>query len=294
MYKRIKEKYNAIKTDYLSRSPKGKWIFVRNIGIWVLTLTGVPVLDPNYKVTWYSFAPGFTCMNIFVSFFYTVWYYSDSPLKGILVVPIFGVVIPVNGEYCVVIKSQLKLDVFYFQSAICYYMVMVSARCKVYQSLAFFAGERIYMDINDNTDPEYVRVCNESAFKLLRDILTLIGIVATSMIILLIFPTYALLFKNEIQLPIPVVLLFTDLVTRQGIIINVANQVFLSMIGGTGNIGIEIITCIMKNTVWAATVAICYAVDEISQFLESPKSQPKYFMDCKFRNILIQVQDLDR
>lgn len=60
--------------------------------------------------------------------------------------------------------------------------------------------------------------------------------------------------------------------------------------------GIEIITCILKNNVWASTVAICHAIDEISKCIKDPKPNEKMkrSIDLKLRNILIQVQDLDR
>lgn len=95
MFKKIIEKYKRTKEDFVSRSPRGKWEFVRNIGIFILTLTGVPILDPSYEVIWYSYAPGLTCLDIFISFFYTIWYFIETPLTGILVTPLFGVVIPV-------------------------------------------------------------------------------------------------------------------------------------------------------------------------------------------------------
>ncbi|XP_055300263.1 uncharacterized protein LOC129567422 [Sitodiplosis mosellana] len=61
------------------------------------------------------------------------------------------------------------------------------------------------------------------------------------------------------------------------------------------NEGIEIMTCILKNNVWASTVAICHAIDEISDCIECPKADDmKGFIDLKVRNILVQVQDLDR
>lgn len=171
---------------------------------------------------------------------------------------------------------------------------MIPSKRKFYQSLAFFAGEKIYTNINRDSNMGYIRVCNESAVKLLKSTLTIFGIVATSMIILLIFPMYAFIFKHDIQLPIPVVLPFTDLETKNGLILNLVNQVFISLIGGTGNLGIEIITCILKNNVWASTVAICYSIDEISDSIQSPAANLKTIIDLKFRNILIQVQDLDR
>lgn len=114
---------------------------------------------------------------------------------------------------------------------------MIPSKKKEYQSLAFFAGDRIYTHIKDDSNPSYIHVCNQSAIKLLKSTSTILGIVVSSMIILLVFPIYALVFKNDIQLPIPVVLPFTDLETKNGITLNIANQVFIVLIGATGNIG---------------------------------------------------------
>lgn len=90
--------YKSIKNEYLSRSPRGKWLFVRNIGIFALKLMGNPILDPNYRVYWYSFAGILVVSNIFLSHLYTWWYYSDSetPIKGFLITPLYGTIIPVN------------------------------------------------------------------------------------------------------------------------------------------------------------------------------------------------------
>lgn len=165
---------------------------------------------------------------------------------------------------------------------------------KAYQSLAFFAGDKIYTRRDQNENPNYIQVCDQSAIKLLKSTSTTLGIVLFSMIILLIFPSYAFITKHDIQLPIPVILPFTDLESKNGITLNMANQVFIVLIGATGNIGIEIITCILKNNVWASTVAICYSIDEISEIIEYPDGHTKRSVDLKFRNILVQVQDLDR
>lgn len=96
MLLKLIEKYKSVKADYLNRSPRGKWLFIRNIGISVLTLTGVPVLDPHFEVYWYSFAAGIAAINILLSFLYTLWYYSETPLKRILFTPLLGTFIPVD------------------------------------------------------------------------------------------------------------------------------------------------------------------------------------------------------
>lgn len=95
----IIEKLSSIRSEYLNRSPKGKWLYVRNIGIHVLRTTGVPVLDPNFKIYWYSYAAGVVIIDVTLSFIYTIWYFmSRDPIKGMLNVPLyFGVLIPVSS-----------------------------------------------------------------------------------------------------------------------------------------------------------------------------------------------------
>lgn len=94
-------KIKTAKAEYLSRSPKGKWQFVRNAGIMVLRVTGVPVLDPNFKVYWWSYAISGVILDVTISFFYSVWYYyyneGNDLMKGFFNIPLyFGILIPVS------------------------------------------------------------------------------------------------------------------------------------------------------------------------------------------------------
>lgn len=99
MFDFIMYKFERIKIDYIKRSPKGKWIFVRDIGIKILQITGVAILDPNFKVWWYSYSPISVFCNFFACLFYTIWYYSDNLLHGLKPFSLFGVVISVKYMY---------------------------------------------------------------------------------------------------------------------------------------------------------------------------------------------------
>lgn len=98
MFGKLLENLISIKTNYLKRSPKEKWLFIRDAGILVLKTTGVPVLDPNYDIYWYSYAAGFVIFDVTISFIYSVWYYKDKdPIRGLLNIPLyFGVLVPVK------------------------------------------------------------------------------------------------------------------------------------------------------------------------------------------------------
>lgn len=171
---------------------------------------------------------------------------------------------------------------------------MIESSRKMYQSLIFFVGDKIYINVDEDSNPKYVRLIDETAIKLLTSTLTTISIIIGSIIVYVGFPIYVFIFHNEIQFAVPVYVPFTDLSSTTGIIINVIQQCISVWIGVAGNIGIEIITCMLKNTVWACTVAICHSIDEISELLVKSKTCSSNLITSRFRNILVQVQDLDR
>lgn len=93
------EKYQAIKADYVNRSPKEKWMFVRGIGQFILRINGVPFMDPQFQVRWVSYVPAVALTDILISFFYTMWYYyGHETVKGFLIVSLFGVLTSVSSE----------------------------------------------------------------------------------------------------------------------------------------------------------------------------------------------------
>lgn len=173
-------------------------------------------------------------------------------------------------------------------------MIMIPSKLKTLQNLAFFAGEKIYTDSTDDCDLSYIRVCDQSAIKLLKSTTKTMGIIAIGIIICVTFPILAFVLYNDIQLPIPVLLPFTDIESATGITLNLLNQLFISFIGITGNIGIEIATCLFKNSVWASTVAIRHSINDFSAVIETSLKTPAKILDYRFRNILMQVQDYDR
>lgn len=98
--------YRSIKTEYLNRSPRGKWHFVRKMGSNCLCLLGVPLMQtssitsihPSFKPYWYSYSGVMVVICITFSHIYTWWFYyhSDDPLKAFLIVPLYGTIVPVN------------------------------------------------------------------------------------------------------------------------------------------------------------------------------------------------------
>lgn len=175
-----------------------------------------------------------------------------------------------------------------------YLMVMIDSQRKCWQSLAFFSGNKIYVDINLNSNPSYIRVIDESAVKLLTSTMITMGIIVGSMNLYVGFPVTATILGDDVQLPIPVLFPFTDYKTNYGLAINLVNNFFVASIGLAGNLGLEIVMSMLKNTVWACNVAIKHTIDDISALLTTPDSIPSNVLNHKFRNVLIQAQDLDR
>lgn len=95
MLKYLFEKYKSMKIEYLNRSPRGKWLFVLNMSIFALNAIGCASFVAGFKVSWYTLSTLVLFIDLFLSFLYTLWYYADQPLKGILSISMFGIFIPV-------------------------------------------------------------------------------------------------------------------------------------------------------------------------------------------------------
>lgn len=162
------------------------------------------------------------------------------------------------------------------------------------RSLVLFAGEHIYTDITPQSTPAYISACDKSAIKLLKNSFTNMSLILVSNFLYGSFPMYAFFIKHEIQLALPVFVPFTDLDSLFGLILNLFNQLFISVTGIVGNYAIEIGTCMIKNSMWGATVAISFAIDNVSRSIKEHNHKSSRYCDFEFRNILIQLQDYDR
>lgn len=169
-------------------------------------------------------------------------------------------------------------------------LIIQSESRKSIQGLVFFAGKYIYTEITENSDPKYIHISNQSAINLLKDTLVTIGLILGSSCLFGIYPMYTFIYKHEIELPVPILLPFTDLETTCGIFLNLLNQLFISGLGIAGNVGIEICISMFKKTFSAYTAAIGYSIDHLGDSIENSKLS----IDYEFRNILVQVQDFDR
>lgn len=173
-----------------------------------------------------------------------------------------------------------------------YMMALDPLKRKILQSLIHFSGEKIYTEVTEDSSRKYIRMCEEKALRLFADAIKTFAIINGSNICILVLCLYAFSVKNEIQLVIPVLFPFTDLESPSGLVINALNQMMLGFMGFMGLIGIEITTCIMKDSLWIMNTGISFAIDVMTK--EIQQSSMQTCVDLHFRNIVIQFQDFDR
>lgn len=102
------KKYQKLKTKYLLLSPKDKWIFIRDIGIFFLKYSGTAFLDPNFKIWWYSYIGTISFFDFYLSFLYTLWYYVDMPVKGLFPISLIGIIVPVCTFSLLIVMTDFK------------------------------------------------------------------------------------------------------------------------------------------------------------------------------------------
>lgn len=195
IFKYFENKYVEFRDDYLYRSPKRKWDFIRCIAGYFLRMIGIPVVDHDFKVWWYSYMCAVCMANMVLSFLYTLWYYADEPLKGSLFVSMFGIFISVSTEFTDQFSNIIRffknfmIPLFFVEKSLAgYLMIMIPSQRKKLQSILFFADDHIYTDIDKTSDPVYISICDQSAVKLLKSTTKVLGLFYTSLITYTVFP----------------------------------------------------------------------------------------------------------
>lgn len=175
-----------------------------------------------------------------------------------------------------------------------YFLIMRPSSRKTLQNLILFSGDHIYTDITPESHPDYIRLCDECAVYLLTDTAKTLCLILSSISLYALFPLYASVMNNDLQLPCPVLLPFTDLESWMGISLNLLNQLFLNSMAVAAAIGIEGGTSIQKNAVHAFVVAIGHTINEFSRVINESGSMSAISCSHGFRQVLIQVHDFDQ
>lgn len=153
-----------------------------------------------------------------------------------------------------------------------------------------FFGDAIYSE--DIVSKELKAILGKRATELMLSAGGVCLVLVVSSIITVLYLLYTFIFEGDRPLPIPVELPYTDVYEGYGYLINMAHQAILLYIGIMGNYTIEIGMAIFLNNLWAAADVIIYSIKKIDDSFNDGTSS--YIRDIQFRNVLNQIQDLDR
>lgn len=108
-----------------------------------------------------------------------------------------------------------------------------------------------------------------------------------------LYSTYAYFALDKHVLLMCVILPFVDPDTTEGFYINSANLLFVAISGVFGNVGIELGNCAVVHNLRVGFDVVSFECDKLSMDLKTKKHFDTN-MKRQFRNILVQVQDIDR
>lgn len=162
---------------------------------------------------------------------------------------------------------------------------------KRFQRLLRFSEKHIYN--NFHISKGIYEVSDQCAIDLLIGAIKLESLIVVSISTFSVLPMYSLLVKKEYDLPVPIVLPFTEPETPRGFWMNMPHQMMYCVFGLLAIALIELVTCILKNTVAASSSIICQMFKDLDKNLHSPD---KFEIEQikMFYNNLKQVQDFDR
>ena len=157
-----------------------------------------------------------------------------------------------------------------------------------HRSLILFGGESIYKPCKD---PKLLNVLDKSATQLLKLVTTISGLLFSGTIVFMALPLYFILNGDRILL-ISVVLPFTELDTNWGYFFNVLNMLLFPYLTAFLNIGVDSTFVMIITNLWAGVDAVKFAMKDMETL--NTLNDNKTEQDIRFRNIVIQIQDLDR
>lgn len=157
-------------------------------------------------------------------------------------------------------------------------------------SLAIFSGKFIYLDSKESS--EYNRICERNVMKLVKNIVAVSFTVIFSHLLILVGPIYAYIFNGVRITPMATHLPYFEKDSDTEFMVNLALQCVVALYSITGNVTVEIITCLINDTVSSVPELIRLNLDEMTDEVQKKYSQLS--VSIRLRNVLIQVQDFDR
>lgn len=171
-----------------------------------------------------------------------------------------------------------------------YHIAIVGPQARHYLSLVFFGGDYLFPD---HKDGELADIMDKRVCHLLRYARNVISTVILTGAAFVSWPLYSIVFEGEHAVIIPFILPYTNIEDSTGYLINIINQIILSIIGLLSNFGIECISCMIIENILACVDITAYSAERLNKLLRRDK---KLTLESAklLRNIFIQIQDTDR
>lgn len=171
-----------------------------------------------------------------------------------------------------------------------YILILIPHTREEYRRLYNFAGHYVYA--NSEISSKHYVVCDRMAIDLLSSSLKtnilLIGSIQVSVSI----PLYKMLYTDDDEMLVPVIVPFVDPKSTIGFYVNLVNQVTTAFVGGIAIPAIELVTCVLKNNVSATAAVIKNSTRELGDRIKSD-GLFAYAHLLEFRNIILMSLDFD-
>lgn len=172
---------------------------------------------------------------------------------------------------------------------------MIPCARKRYRRLYNFGGDFIYAKSQSPSEnpSKYNIVCDQMAINLVKKSLIIALLVSISLGMAICVPIHKLIFTDEREWILSIILPFIDPTTSNGFYINVSNQLIICALGGVVIPGSELIMCIIKNNVELTAKVIESSLVELEKDLKKSK---KLTIQCdwKFREIILKILDFEK
>lgn len=170
-------------------------------------------------------------------------------------------------------------------------LVITPSTRKQLLNLYDFGGNFLYA--NSETTPRKRYVCDRMAIYLFTSTVKIVLFLVLSFSFIICAVIYKNVFINEREMMIPVILPLIDPETERGFYINLGSQMISSTFGAIGVPAIEVVTCVMKNTISTLAAITEDSLTELKNCLEYDKNFTGE-RDWQFQNIIMKILDFNR
>lgn len=176
-----------------------------------------------------------------------------------------------------------------------YIFILMPSTCKQLRYLYNFGGNFIYS--NSNSSPKINSICDHMAIKLLTKSIKVNSLILFALYLTCCVPLYNIFFNKSIskenQLIVPVIFPFLDIESEEGFYINIFNQLVICLVGVITIPSIELGTSVIINNIEIAAELIANSLRDFERSIEIEDQFSKEYI-WKFRNIILQMMDVDR